>query len=51
MIGIKRGLGACLLMSCIVLVTPGMADDFTASDTAPWVQLGRLTGGAVDSIR
>ena len=50
MIGTKCGLCACLLTSCLVLVTPAIADDFTRSDTAPWVKLGRLTGGAVDSI-
>jgi hypothetical protein len=50
MIGIKCGLGACLLTSYIALVTPAMADDVSTADSGPWVKLGRLAGGAVDSV-
>jgi len=39
-----------LLVSFVTLLTAGMADVSFGASTAPWVQLGRLTGGAVMSV-
>ncbi|MGH9808971.1 MAG: WD40/YVTN/BNR-like repeat-containing protein, partial [Terriglobia bacterium] len=50
MIGVKCGISVCVLASTLGLVTPARADDVSAADTAPWMPLGRLTGGAVRSI-
>jgi photosystem II stability/assembly factor-like uncharacterized protein len=50
MIGFNRTLIGYLLTSCLALVTAGIANDSFAASTAPWVELGRLTGGLVDSV-
>src|SRR5260221_2429894 len=50
MIGLIRAVCVRLPILFLTLSTLGMADGSFAASTAPWLELGRLTGGSVVSV-